>query len=117
VCSLDVNERFSLNIELLVNMAIILDGILLVGSYVGFFIFGWFFFAQVLFKNFEITSKALPMLFSLTLSVSCSMFELIIFEILDITAQSYVALSYGIPWLITTAEHGGIPGKSTCLPF
>lgn len=49
-----------------------------------FFIGGWIFFISALFKNYEVHHKIVLFGFSITFSLSCIMFELIIFEILDI---------------------------------
>jgi golgi pH regulator len=49
-----------------------------------FFIGGWIFFMKELFKNYEVHHKIVIFGFSSTFSLSCIMFELIIFEILDI---------------------------------
>jgi hypothetical protein len=47
-----------------------------------FFIGGWIFFMKELFKNYEVHHKIVIFGFSMTFSLSCIMFELIIFEIL-----------------------------------
>jgi golgi pH regulator len=55
----------------------------------GFFAFAWFFFARHVFKNFEITSRIPLVLFASMFTLSCNMFELVIFEILDVTDRRY----------------------------
>jgi hypothetical protein len=49
-----------------------------------YFAFAWLFFAARLFKNYDIQSKWPMIFFSTTFTISCSMFQLIIFEILDV---------------------------------
>lgn len=53
-------------------------------SQIAFFTLGWIFFIKQLFKDYEAHQKAVQIIFSITFSLSCGMFELIIFEILDV---------------------------------
>lgn len=48
-----------------------------------FFTIGWVFFMKKLFGNYEVQNLTVQILFSITFSLSCTLFELIIFEILD----------------------------------
>lgn len=57
---------------------------ILILTQIGFFIFGWFFFRAKLFKDYEVKRILVQILFSITFTLSCGMFELTIFEILDI---------------------------------
>ena len=54
------------------------------GSQLLFFGLGWLFFMKQLFKDYEIRQRVVQITFSVTFALSCTMFELIIFEILDI---------------------------------
>lgn len=65
-------------------MEIISDAIVIIASQVIFLLFGWMFFSKQLFRDYEVQHTLVQLLFSVTLSLSCSMFELIIFEILGI---------------------------------
>lgn len=47
-----------------------------------FFLFGWFFFMKQLFRDYEVHRRLVQILFSITFALSCTMFELIIFEII-----------------------------------
>lgn len=49
-----------------------------------FFGLGWLFFMKQLFKHYEVHQRVVQVIFSITFALSCTMFELIIFEILDI---------------------------------
>ena len=49
-----------------------------------FFGFGWLFFMRWLFKDYEVRNLVVQFVFAITFSLSCTMFELIIFEILGI---------------------------------
>lgn len=49
-----------------------------------FFGIGWIFFMRRLFRNYEVHHLAVQIVFSITFALSCTMFELIIFEILGI---------------------------------
>jgi hypothetical protein len=59
------------------------EEILILLTQCGFFIFGWFFF-RALFRDYEVKHILVQLLFSVTFTLSCTFFELIIFEILDI---------------------------------
>uniref|UniRef100_A0A3P8XJC9 Golgi pH regulator n=1 Tax=Esox lucius TaxID=8010 RepID=A0A3P8XJC9_ESOLU len=56
--------------------------IFLLSSQVLFFGFGWLFFMRQLFKDYEVRQYVVQVVFSITFAFSCTMFELIIFEIL-----------------------------------
>lgn len=53
-----------------------------------FFIGGIIFFVKQLFKNYEIKHVSVQLIFSVTFSLSLTLFELIIFEIVDILESS-----------------------------
>lgn len=64
-----------------------LDSSILLLSFSLFFLVSWIFFYRYLFADYElrdIEMLSIQLLFSLTLTLSCSMFQLIIFEILDV---------------------------------
>lgn len=48
-----------------------------------FFFGGWLFFMKQLFRDYEVQNRLVQLLFSATFALSCAMFELIIFEIVD----------------------------------
>ncbi|KAK5972173.1 hypothetical protein GCK32_011161 [Trichostrongylus colubriformis] len=56
----------------------------MVTSQVLFFVCGWLFFMKQLFKNYEVRNRVVQLVFSITFALSCTMFELIIFEIMDV---------------------------------
>ena len=58
-------------------------GVVLI-SQVLFFSLGSLFFMKQLFKDYEVRQRIVQIIFSVTFALSCTMFELIIFEILDI---------------------------------
>jgi hypothetical protein len=62
----------------------ITDFIIISSSQALFFIFGWVFFMKKLFRDYEIKDWKVQAVFSTTLALSCTLFELVIFEILDI---------------------------------
>eukprot|EP00057_Strongylocentrotus_purpuratus_P015987 XP_011670461.1 PREDICTED: uncharacterized protein LOC105441235 [Strongylocentrotus purpuratus] len=49
-----------------------------------FFLGGWIFFMRKLFKNYEVHHGSVQLTFSVTFALSCTLFELIIFEILGV---------------------------------
>ncbi|KAI6192285.1 hypothetical protein M3Y97_00320600 [Aphelenchoides bicaudatus] len=53
-------------------------------SQVIFFGLGWVFFMRQLFMSYEVREKKFQFVFSVMFALSCTMFELIIFEIVDI---------------------------------
>ena len=65
-------------------MAFILDSVVMGSTMIMFFLGGWIFFMRKLFKYYEVHHGIVQTLFSVTFSLSCTLFELIIFEILGI---------------------------------
>ncbi|KAJ4933043.1 hypothetical protein JOQ06_029880 [Pogonophryne albipinna] len=63
-------------------MSFLVDSVIMFTSQVLFFGFGWLFFMRQLFKDYEIRQYVVQVVFSITFAFSCTMFELIIFEIL-----------------------------------
>lgn len=47
-----------------------------------FFVGGWIFFVKQLFRDYEVHHTLVQLIFSVTFALSCTMFELIIFEII-----------------------------------
>lgn len=60
------------------------DSIIVLLSQVLFLFLGWLFFVKQLFRDYEVHHSFVQILFSATFSLSCTMFELIIFEIVGI---------------------------------
>ncbi|CAB3400782.1 unnamed protein product [Caenorhabditis bovis] len=60
------------------------DVYLMLSTLVLFFFAGWLFYTKQLFKNYEVHNRTVQFFFSFTFSLSCSLFELIIFEIAGI---------------------------------
>ncbi|CAG8634052.1 4216_t:CDS:10 [Ambispora gerdemannii] len=84
------------------------DTLILFGSQVLFFAFGWVFLVKKLFKDYESSTdrhaeQLVQAVFSLTFSNSCALFELVIFEIMDIMdressqhfAGAYTSMGFG----------------------
>lgn len=53
-----------------------------------FFAGGWWFFVNHLFRNYEVRNVLVQLIFSVTFSLSLTMFELIIFEIVGLMESS-----------------------------
>lgn len=53
-----------------------------------FFVGGWLFFLKILYKDYEVHHLAVSLIFSTTFALSCTMFVLIIFEIIGIMDTS-----------------------------
>lgn len=53
-----------------------------------FFAGGWWFFVNHLFRNYEVRNVLVQLIFSVTFSLSLTMFELIIFEIVGVMESS-----------------------------
>ncbi|KAF6215255.1 hypothetical protein GE061_010007 [Apolygus lucorum] len=64
------------------------DSLIILVSQIIFFSGGWVFFVKKLFKNYEIHHRLVQLIFAFTFSLSCTMFELIIFEIIGILDSS-----------------------------
>ncbi|XP_074119381.1 Golgi pH regulator A isoform X2 [Sminthopsis crassicaudata] len=69
-------------------MSFLIDSSIMVTSQVFFFGFGWLFFMRQLFKDYEVRQYVVQVIFSVTFAFSCTMFELIIFEILGVLSSS-----------------------------
>lgn len=69
-------------------MSLLTDFLIVTVSQVFFFAGGWVFFMKKLFKDYEVHHLSVQLLFSITFSLSCTMFELIIFEILGFLDSS-----------------------------
>ncbi|KAI1278375.1 Golgi pH regulator [Halotydeus destructor] len=69
-------------------MSLLEDTLIVVVSQGIFFLLGWLFFVKQLFRDYEIQHSLVQLLFSITFSLSLTMFELIIFEIAGILDSS-----------------------------
>lgn len=69
-------------------MSFVVDSVIMFTSQVLFFGFGWLFFMRQLFKDYEVRQYVVQVVFSVTFAFSCTMFELIIFEILGALSSS-----------------------------
>ncbi|ENN76745.1 Golgi pH regulator isoform X1 [Dendroctonus ponderosae] len=69
-------------------MTFLFDSTVVLSSQVLFFIGAWIFFMKQLFKDYEVRHILVQLIFSITLTLSCTMFELIIFEILGFLDSS-----------------------------
>jgi hypothetical protein len=63
------------------------DALIVLGSQAAFFTLGWLFFMKQLFRDYEVHQRAVQAFFSVTFALSCTMFELIIFEILNVLSN------------------------------
>ncbi|XP_034498874.1 Golgi pH regulator isoform X9 [Ailuropoda melanoleuca] len=69
-------------------MSFLIDSSIMITSQILFFGFGWLFFMRQLFKDYEVRQYVVQVIFSVTFAFSCTMFELIIFEILKVLNSS-----------------------------
>ena len=65
-----------------------LDGVIIAISALSFFAFGWIFYRKKLFQDYEVKNLSIQAVFSLTMALSCLLFQLVIFEILDYLPES-----------------------------
>ncbi|ESN98239.1 hypothetical protein HELRODRAFT_101766 [Helobdella robusta] len=63
-------------------MSFLVDSCIMFFSLIIFFGFGWVFFLKQLFRDYEVHDWLVLLLYSATFALSCTMFELIIFEIM-----------------------------------
>ncbi|XP_014206094.1 Golgi pH regulator [Copidosoma floridanum] len=64
------------------------DTFIILITQIFFFLGGWVFFVKQLFRDYEVHHSLVQLIFSTTFSLSCTMFELIIFEILGVLESS-----------------------------
>jgi hypothetical protein len=65
-------------------MPFVFDQLLLLATEIFFFFAGWVFFRMILFKNYEMKRRFVPVLFCFTFSCSLTLLELIVIEIVDV---------------------------------
>ena len=66
------------------NVAFWRDATIVIASQAVFSGIGWLFFMRQLFPSYEVRDRTVQAIFSIMFALSCTMFELIIFEILDV---------------------------------
>jgi len=64
--------------------SLLYSGILLLLLFIVYYIIGHLFFENKLYTDYEVKNNLVRMLFSLVFAGSCSLFELVIFEITDV---------------------------------
>ncbi|XP_074102110.1 golgi pH regulator [Cotesia typhae] len=69
-------------------MGLLEDTFVILITQICFFAGGWVFFVKKLFRDYEVHHRLVQLIFSTTFSLSCTMFELIIFEIIGILDSS-----------------------------
>ncbi|XP_068208394.1 Golgi pH regulator-like [Palaemon carinicauda] len=62
-------------------MGILVDSAIMIGSMLMFFIGGWVWFVKKIFRDYEVHNTLVQLFFPMIFMLSCTMFELIIFEI------------------------------------
>lgn len=72
----------------------VVDEVVILLSQALFFSFGWFFFRRKLFKDYEVKNMVVQILFASIFTLSCTMFELIIFEIVNFLDKSLRAFNF-----------------------
>ncbi|XP_037876084.1 Golgi pH regulator isoform X2 [Bombyx mori] len=79
-------------------MSFLEDTLIILGSQVVFFVGGWIFFVKQLFRDYEVHHTLVQLIFSVTFALSCTMFELIIFEIIGYldTSSRYFHWNLGL---------------------
>jgi hypothetical protein len=64
-------------------MGLVWDTTLVLATQLVFFVIGYIFFVQKLFRDYELKHYLVQVIFCVTFTLSCTLFELIIFEIVD----------------------------------
>lgn len=64
-------------------MGLLWDSVTVLISQMLFFGMGWIFFVKKLFKDYELRHHMVQLIFCINFTLSCTMFELIIFEVID----------------------------------
>ena len=70
------------------KMGLLTDSLTVLGTQLVFFLIGWIFFVKKLFKDYELRHHMVQLIFCINFTLSCTMFELIIFEISDTLDRS-----------------------------
>ncbi len=65
----------------------LLDTLIVLCSQLLFFSIGWVFFTNKLFRDYEVRNRLVQLVFAWTFAMSCTLFQLIIFEILDVLSR------------------------------
>ena len=65
------------------KMGLLADSMTVLATQLVFFVIGWIFFVKKLFKDYELRHYFVQLIFCVNFTLSCTMFELIIFEIID----------------------------------
>ena len=69
-------------------MGLLSDSLTILATQFLFFLIGWIFFVKKLFKDYELRHHMVQIIFCVNFTLSCTMFELIIFEISDTLERS-----------------------------
>lgn len=67
--------------------ALLSSSMVVLGSYALFFGMGWVYLLEKLFADYEVRNKTVGVVFSATFAASCTLFEMVIFEIGDVLDQ------------------------------
>jgi len=70
------------------SASLLSDTLVVLASQCIFFILGWIFFVKKLFRDYELRQRLVQVIFCVNFSLSCTFFELIIFEIVDYLDRS-----------------------------
>ena len=71
-----------------VKMSLLVDSCTVLATQLVFFLIGWIFFVKKLFKDYELRHYMVQLIFCINFTLSCTMFELIVFEIVDTLEKS-----------------------------
>ncbi len=69
-------------------MSLLVDSCTVLATQLVFFLIGWIFFVKKLFKDYELRHYMVQLIFCINFTLSCTMFELIVFEIVDTLEKS-----------------------------
>ena len=69
-------------------MGLLSDSLTVLATQCVFFLIGWIFFVKKLFKDYELRHYMVQLIFCINFTLSCTMFEMIIFEIADTLERS-----------------------------
>ncbi|KAF0300652.1 Golgi pH regulator [Amphibalanus amphitrite] len=86
-------------------MSFLEDSFIMFFSQAIFFSGGWVFFIKMLFKDYEIHHVLVQLIFAITFALSCTMFELIIFEILGFLDSRQVLFCWNLGLLVSRYFH------------
>ncbi|KYQ92851.1 putative G-protein coupled receptor [Tieghemostelium lacteum] len=85
----DTVKLLQLNVELYSSRTFYSSIFIFTSSFVTFFMFGWFYFLKILFRDYEVKRVFVQLSFAGTFATSLTLFELMLFEIMGFMDEEW----------------------------